>query len=515
MGYHGRNEKEAKTRINAPQKTMTHPSGWNLQNTYGTLDARFFTRVKPTPVQSPELLLLNEALAGRLGLDPEALRGDAGARIFSGNDLPPGADPLAQAYAGHQFGHFNVLGDGRALLLGEQVTPSGERFDIHLKGSGQTPYSRRGDGRAALAPMLREYLISEAMAALGIPTTRSLAVVATGEPVFRETVLPGAVLARVAKSHIRVGTFEYAARVLGPQAVRELADFAISRHYPAVKESTEPYRNFLLQVIEAQARLVAQWMNVGFIHGVMNTDNMTLSGETIDYGPCAFMDRFDLGTVFSSIDHQGRYAFGNQPSMAHWNLTRLAETLLPLLSADQNDAIRIAKECLETFSTKFNSSWTQGMLKKLGLPESVEAGEEATSLIEALLSLMKKYRLDFTLTFRALTRGELPIPGDASLTSEFATEYSSWQESWVALKGSTPENLREAELRMKAANPHLIPRNHHVENALKLFSERNQPEAFLQLLHALSRPFEDLPEHAAYLEPAPDSAEPYQTFCGT
>ncbi len=498
---------------------MNHTPGWNLQNTYGTLDSRFFTRVKPTPVRAPQVVLLNEALAKKLGLKPEHLRADAGAKLFSGNEFPSGADPLAQAYAGHQFGHFNQLGDGRALLLGEQVDPEGKRWDIHLKGSGPTPYSRRGDGRAALGPMLREYLISEAMAALGIPTTRSLAVVTTGEPVFRETVLPGAVLTRVASSHLRVGTFEYAARFLGPDAVRELADYAIARHYPELQRSTQPYRDFLSAVIQVQANLIAKWMNVGFIHGVMNTDNMTISGETIDYGPCAFMDRFDLETVFSSIDHQGRYAFGNQPGIAHWNLTRFAETLLPLLADPTEEAVTIAKECLESFSVHFNTAWTRGMMRKLGFSESAEVSEAVSGLVESLLALMKKYRLDFTLTFRALTRGEVPpsegSSSDGTVSPDFTQEFLSWKSRWESLLGSRSEEQREARARMMAANPNVIPRNHHVEHALKAFSENQQPEAFLQLLQALKNPFQDSPDHAPFLEPAPESSEPYQTFCGT
>lgn len=488
---------------------------WNLENTYTSLPQQFYSRTRPTPVKEPQLVLLNEPLARELGLNPETLRGDQGARIFSGNELPPGSDPIAQAYAGHQFGHFTMLGDGRAVLLGEQVDPASRRWDVQLKGSGQTPYSRRGDGRAALAPMLREYLISEAMAALGIPTTRSLAVVTTGEPVFRETVLPGAVLTRVAASHIRVGTFEFAARFHGKAAVQSLADYAIHRHFPEVKLSPEPYREFLAQVMERQAQLLARWMGVGFIHGVMNTDNMLISGETIDYGPCAFMDRYDPETVFSSIDHQGRYALGNQPRIAHWNLTRLAETLLPLLNENEQEAILIAQGCLEGFSHTFSAHWLNVMHDKLGILDAEKSLIEDPSLIDDLLNLMEKYGLDFTLTFRALTRGEAPSPSDPAMGPEFETAWTAWKARWELRRGNDPETLQKAQLRMRQSNPDLIPRNHQVEAALSAFSDGQNPEPFQKLLQALSRPYEDLPEHQAYLEPAPEGAEPYQTFCGT
>lgn len=484
-------------------------AGWKLENTYRDLDSQFYSQVTPTPVKEPQLVLLNESLAEKLGLIPEALRSQQGAQVFSGNLLPPGAIPIAQAYAGHQFGHFNLLGDGRAILLGEQISTDSLRWDIQLKGSGKTPYSRRGDGRAALAPMLREYLISEAMAALQIPTSRSLAVIKTGEPVFRDRILPGSILTRVASSHIRVGTFEYAARFHGKSAVEQLADYAIRRHYPECATQMNPYMEFFKKVIHQQAQLIAQWMLVGFIHGVMNTDNMLISGETIDYGPCAFMDRYHPGTVFSSIDHQGRYAYGNQPSMAHWNLTRLAETLLPLLSSNEHESIEIAKQCLEEFSISFSERWSQGMQNKLGLKEVDLA------LIEDLLSLMNHYQLDFTLTFRALTLGQIPEPAQSVSHSEFKAEFAHWKSRWDSLRGSTCEALQESQKKMRLFNPNIIPRNHRVEEALQAFVENQDRAPLEQLLKVLKQPFEDLPEHQAYLEPAPENAEPYQTFCGT
>ncbi|MEO5959393.1 MAG: protein adenylyltransferase SelO family protein, partial [Opitutaceae bacterium] len=342
-------------------------AGWRLEHSYAELPALFHARVAPTPVTTPRLVVLNRPLAASLGLNAVALAGDEGAAIFAGNRLPPGAAPFAQAYAGHQYGHFTTLGDGRAILLGEQITPRGERFDIQLKGAGPTPFSRRGDGRAALGPMLREYMVSEAMHALGIPTTRSLAVTATGEEVARGTLLPGAVLTRVAASHIRVGTFEWAASRGDAVALRALVDYTVRRHYGELAGVENPARALLEAAIERQAALIAQWMLVGFVHGVMNTDNMAVSGETIDYGPCAFMDAYDPATVFSSIDARGRYAYGNQPAIAQWNLARFAETLLPLLEPVEARAIAVATEALDGFAKKYQSHWLDGMRRKLGL----------------------------------------------------------------------------------------------------------------------------------------------------
>ncbi len=474
--------------------------GWKLEQSYLKLPDAFHSRQAPVPVAAPTLVLFNRPLALELGIDPGSFGSeDAIARVFSGNRLPEEAMPFAQAYAGHQFGHFTRLGDGRATLIGEQIDPQGRRWDLQFKGSGQTPYSRRGDGRAALGPMLREYLISEAMHALGIPTTRSLAVVATGEPVYREAALPGAVLTRVAASHIRVGTFEYAAALQDASALRALADHAIARHYPDLEGGTGKYAAFLREVTLRQARLIAQWMLVGFIHGVMNTDNMLVSGETIDYGPCAFMDRFDPATVFSSIDRNGRYAYGNQPSIAQWNLARLAEALLPLLdpqgAGDESRALEAAKEALDLFSREFSEKWTNGLAAKIGI---AVAAREDQELIQDLLRHLQEGRLDFTNTFAALARGDgaaAGLPAD-----------------WLALwKARAPD----AAL-MRESNPRVIPRNHRVEEALSAATERGDHAPFQRLLAALQRPFDaeaDLPSR--FLEPAPAGGEPYQTFCGT
>ncbi|MCJ8501383.1 protein adenylyltransferase SelO [Desulfatitalea alkaliphila] len=379
--------------------------GWNFDNSYARLPEAFYVRLNPEAVRMPKMVVFNTVLAQSLGLNPAALEGDEGAAVFAGNRIPEGSEPLAQAYAGHQFGGFTMLGDGRAILLGEQVTPQGDRFDIQYKGSGRTPFSRQGDGRAALGPMLREYIISEALHALGIPTTRSLAVVTTGEQVFRETALPGAVLTRTAASHIRVGTFEYAAARGIPNGVRTLADYTIRRHFPDLAAADNPYLSLLEAVMERQACLVARWLLVGFIHGVMNTDNISLCGETIDYGPCAFMDAYDPNTVFSSIDHNGRYAYGRQPQIAQWNLARFAETLLPLIHDDAQKALSIANEAISGFSDTFRRYWLQGMRAKLGLLNA-EAADGA--LAEELLGCMQRHGADFTNTFRDLTTGSTP-----------------------------------------------------------------------------------------------------------
>ncbi|MEX2414808.1 MAG: YdiU family protein, partial [Paenibacillaceae bacterium] len=374
-------------------------TGWNLDNSYARLPKLFFTSLNPTPVRSPKLIVLNYPLATSLGLNVQDLQSKDGVTVLAGNQIPEGVLPLAQAYAGHQFGHFTMLGDGRALLIGEQITPLGERFDIQLKGSGETPYSRRGDGRAALGPMLREYIISEAMHALGIATTRSLAVVTTGESVIRETDLPGAILTRVAASHLRVGTFQYASKWGTVEDLRALADYTLQRHFPEVDADENRYILLLQEVIKRQAVLIAKWQLVGFIHGVMNTDNMALSGETIDYGPCAFMDAYDPGTVFSSIDIHGRYAYGNQPNIAAWNLARFAEALLPLLHDNEEQAVKLAEDAISDFTELYHRNWLAGMRSKLGIFNE-ELQDE--SLIEDLLSMMQKYRADYTNTFRAL-----------------------------------------------------------------------------------------------------------------
>ncbi|MDZ4099932.1 MAG: YdiU family protein [Methylophilaceae bacterium] len=481
--------------------------GWNFDNSYARLPASFYEKRQATKVRAPQLVLLNHALAESLGLNAEVLSQEAGAEIFAGNTLPTGAEPLAQAYAGHQFGGFTMLGDGRALLLGEQITPNGERYDIQLKGSGPTAYSRRGDGRAALGPMLREYIISEAMHALGIPTTRSLAVVATGEPVYREETLTGAVLTRVAASHIRVGTFQYAAGIADLDAVQTLADFTIKRHFPELIDKDQPYHALLNAVIDKQADLIAKWMHVGFIHGVMNTDNMTISGETIDYGPCAFMDGYCPVTVFSSIDRQGRYAYGNQPHIALWNLTRFAETLLPLLNKDLEQAIPIAEEMLYGFQLKYQSYWLAGMRAKLGL---FEQGTEDFILFSDLLNCMNKHNLDYTNTFRDLATGAIE-QSEVWQQADFKDWYTRWQQR-LANQSASAADVQKL---MLATNPAVIPRNHLVEAALEAATTKGDLQPLEDLLGILATPFKALPEDSIYRQPAPASDRVYQTFCGT
>ncbi|SHI88446.1 protein adenylyltransferase SelO [Desulfosporosinus lacus] len=482
-------------------------TGWNLDNSYARLPKSFFTSLNPIPVRSPKLIILNYPLATSLGLDFQALKSIDGVAVFAGNRIPEGASPLAQAYAGHQFGHFALLGDGRALLLGEQITPKGERVDIQLKGSGPTPYSRRGDGRAALGPMLREYIISEAMHALGIPTTRSLAVVTTGESVIRETKLPGAILTRVAASHLRVGTFQYVSEWGAVEDLRVLADYTLQRHYPDVADAPNRYLLLLQEVIKRQAELIAKWQLVGFIHGVMNTDNMTLSGETIDYGPCAFMDTYYPATVFSSIDVQGRYAYGNQPNIAAWNLARFAETLLPLVHDNQEEAIKLAQDAISDFTDLYHRNWLAGMRAKLGIfNEEIED----ESLIEGLLKMMQKYRADYTNTFRALTFDRLE---DSVLSG--TPEFGQWREQWQARLGRQQESKISSYQLMRNANPALIPRNHQVEAALEAAVKQEDYSVMEQLLDVLSNPYAHSPEQADYCTLPELSSQPYRTFCGT
>ncbi len=466
-----------------------------------------------TSVPAPELLMLNEDLAAELGIDTGALRSPEGVAVLTGNVMAEGADPIAQAYSGHQFGGFSPrLGDGRALLLGEVLDIHGRRRDLHLKGSGRTPFARRGDGKAAIGPMLREFVIGEAMHSLGIPTARALAVVATGEQVVRETMLPGAVLTRVAASHIRVGTFEYAAARRDPDLLRRLTDYAIARHYPDAAETENPYLAFFEAVVDAQASLVARWMLVGFIHGVMNTDNMAISGETIDYGPCAFMDAFDAATVFSSIDHAGRYAFGNQPHIAQWNLARLAEAVLPLLHADTEAAVAVASDVLESFPDRYNAYWGKGMLAKLGLSDG---GPESDALIEDLFSLMKAQRIDFTSCFRALSSALRGDPARARALFEEPAAFDGWAERWraqVATESLDPHTVARA---MERVNPVYIPRNHLVEEALAA-ANAGDLGPFERMVGVITRPFDERPGLEAYAAPAPeDFGAGYQTFCGT
>jgi len=472
-------------------------AGWRFDNSYTRLPEVLFARQNPVPVAKPTLVVCNQKLAASMGLDSEAID----AEVFAGNVIPPGAEPIAQAYAGHQFGHFTMLGDGRAILLGEHLTPAGARLDVQLKGSGRTPFSRRGDGRAALGPMLREYIISEAMHALGIPTTRSLAVVSTGEAVYRDTALPGAVLTRIAASHIRVGTFEYLAATKNVEALRALADHTRQRHYPELTGAADSQRALLEAVIDRQAALIARWMLVGFIHGVMNTDNMALSGETIDYGPCAFMDTYDPETVFSSIDRQGRYAYGNQARIAHWNLARLAETFVPLLDNDETRGVEIAKEILGIFPERFESYWLGGMREKLGLFDS-EPGD--LDLVRELLEWMARERCDFTNTFRDLNPA---TPGEG--------DFGVWHAKWRSRLERQGRAGSEVLALMKSKNPAVIPRNHRVEETLTAAVERNDLAPMRRLLEVLENPFSDSQEKSPFREPAPEGGELYQTFCGT
>lgn len=481
-------------------------TGWNLDNSYARLPNTFFTRQSPTAVRSPKLIILNEPLVASLGLNVQALQSKEGVAVLAGNQIPEGALPLAQAYAGHQFGNFAMLGDGRAVLLGEQITPHGARLDIQLKGSGRTPYSRGGDGRAALGPMLREYIISEAMHALGIATTRSLAVVTTGESVIRESEKPGAILTRVAASHLRVGTFQYVSKWGTTPDLRALADYTLQRHFPNTDTVENPYLILLQEVIKRQALLIAKWQLVGFIHGVMNTDNMALSGETIDYGPCAFMDAYDSATVFSSIDMRGRYAYGNQPQIAGWNLARFAETLLPLLHDDEVQAVKLAQDAIKHFIELCHSNWLEGMRAKLGLFNE-EIQDE--SLIEGLFSMMQKHGADYTNTFLALTF-------DTRLeTSLFGTtEFAQWHELWQARLGRQQESKVSSQQLMRNCNPALIPRNHRVEAALES-AVQGDYSVMERLLAVLSTPYAHSPEQADYSTLPALSTRPYRTFCGT
>jgi serine/tyrosine/threonine adenylyltransferase len=481
-------------------------AGWNLDNSYAHLPDIFFTKMDPNPVDAPELIILNDSLAISLGLNADTLKGEEEIAVFAGNGIPEGAMPLAQAYAGHQFGNFTMLGDGRAMLIGEQITPAGERFDIQLKGSGRTRYSRGGDGRAGIGPMLREYIISEAMHALGIPTTRSLAVVTTGETIFRETMLSGAILTRIAKSHLRVGTFQYAAQWGTFEDLRQLADYAIRRHYPEIDADENRYLSFLQAVITRQASLIAKWQLVGFIHGVMNTDNMTISGETIDYGPCAFMDTYDPATVFSSIDVQGRYAYGNQPSIAGWNLARFAETLIPLLHEDESEAIKIAQDAISEFPEEYQSKWLSGMRSKLGLFNEEKDDE---TLIDDLLTLMQNNQADYTNTFRALTFNKLT---DNKMFS--TPEFKEWHELWQARLERQQESKESSYQLMRDSNPAVIPRNHRVEEALEAAVEQGDYRVMQQLVEVLHNPYNHTPENEEYTT-LPESTIPYQTFCGT
>ncbi len=480
--------------------------GFDFTTTYLDLPDIFYTRLPPVPVGQPELVCLNTPLAKELGLDFASVPARTLSELFAGNLQIADATPFAQAYAGHQYARFTMLGDGRACILGEHNTPDGLRFDIQFKGSGQTPYSRRGDGRAALAPMLREYIISEAMHALGIATTRSLAVVRTGETVDRDGPEPGAILTRVASSHIRVGTFEFAAAQGKPPILQALFDYTARRHMPEVLQADNPALAFLREVMKRQANLIADWMRVGFIHGVMNTDNMTISGETIDYGPCAFMDTYHPQTVFSSIDHHGRYAFGNQPSIAQWNLARLAETLLPLISDTSVQAVQLAEEAIADFEDLIHDQWLAMMRGKLGL---IGYDPDDIGLISELLTVMQTYGLDYTNTFHDLRHDTCIAAAPYS-----SREFRDWHEHWTFRKRQqgTPDSL--SQTLMQSHNPVIIPRNHWVERALT-HAEDGDLTLFKELLAALAKPYTDDPTKSSFKAPPRPQERVHQTFCGT
>lgn len=482
------------------------PIGWQFDNTYSRLPEPFFASAKPATVAAPRLMILNHRLAEDLGLDLGSISPEAAAALFAGQTLPSGSLPIAQAYAGHQYGNFTMLGDGRAILLGEHRTPNGQLVDIQLKGAGQTQFSRRGDGRAALGPMLREYIISEAMFALGIPTTRSLAVVTTGEPVHRETTLPGAILTRVAASHIRFGTFEYTAATGDEFHLRLLADYAIRRHYPELIDSRDRYLSFFRAVMDRQAALVARWQLVGFIHGVMNTDNMSISGETIDYGPCAFMNAYRPDTVYSSIDRHGRYAYGKQPGIVQWNLARFAESLLPLLAEKQEEAVTVATDALNQYPALFEQYWLTGMRSKLGLQK---AEVDDLPLIRSLLTWMQNSGADFTNTFRDLSADELPAD-----TRYEEPEFRQWHQQWQLRLNREDRPLPAIPAAMRSVNPVVIPRNHRVEEALAAAQDHDDLSVLHRLLAVLETPYSSNSDYAKYQEPPSDERN-YRTFCGT
>ena len=479
--------------------------GFKFENTYAKLPEILATKLVPVPVKKPKLIIFNNRLAKDLGLDVNSVTEDDLTNLFSGNKLPAGSEPLAQAYCGHQFGHFVMLGDGRAIVLGEHLTPSGKRIDIQFKGSGRTPYSRSGDGRAALGPMLREYIISEAMHGLNIPTTRSLAVVATGEMVQREVALQGAVLTRVASSHLRVGTFQYLAARQDIKSLKELVSYTIKRHYPEFINSKNQALELLRIVIKKQAYLIAEWMRVSFIHGVMNTDNMTISGETIDYGPCAFMDYYDPKTVFSSIDLHGRYAFGNQPNIAEWNLARFAEAILPLFDLDNKKAVSIAEQEINNFKDIFKNNFTKMMKGKLGL---ISNEIEDDKLMKDLFQLMFKNEADYTNTFVYLMNG--PVPQEKLIKDK---NFIEWKNKWNSRLSRNQDIIKAKEL-MTKNNPIIIPRNHLIESALSKAVQRNLDE-FNKLILALKDPYKDNGQYTGLKNPAPQSEKKYQTFCGT
>ena len=482
-------------------------AGWRFDNSYENLPKIMLSKVGPVPVKKPKLIILNDSLSKELGLNFSFLSQELLASIFSGNALPKGAASIAQAYAGHQFGFFTMLGDGRAILIGEHITSNNNRVDIQLKGCGQTPYSRGGDGRAALGPVLREYIISEAMHALGIPTTRSLAVVTTGENVFRESPLPGAILTRVASSHIRIGTFQYVAMQGDLKLLGSLVNYTVDRHYSKIKDSKNLALSLLRVVIERQIELITSWMRVGFIHGVMNTDNMAVSGETIDYGPCAFMDFYNPKIVFSSIDCGCRYAFAKQPLIAHWNLSRFAETLLPLIHKNKNEAIEIVKEMIDAFPKMFNRSWVGMMRSKLGLFEE-EKGDE--DLITNLLEWMEKNNVDYTNTFSSLVRNK-PYESGPFQNKGFV----NWYKNWLKRISRTANSKELSFNLMLSTNPSVIPRNYKVEEVLNAASAHNDLAPAQEMIRVLKEPYKNKPESGEYQKPPKFFDKEYKTFCGT
>ena len=486
----------------------------NFDNSYARLPKSFFECIKPTPVKEPKLIRFNKPLAKEIGLNVIE-DNDILSDIFSGNILPEGSEPIALNYAGHQFGYFvPQLGDGRAILLGEIINNGGCRFDIQLKGSGQTSYSRNGDGRAPLGAVIREYIISEAMHSLNIPTTRSLAIIVTGELVSRETLLPGGILTRIASSHLRVGTFEYFAASDDHENLQLLADYAINRHFPDIKESNLRYQTFLESVCDRQAALIAKWMHVGFIHGVMNSDNTSISGETIDYGPCAFMDNYDPATVFSSIDHHGRYAYGNQPNIARWNIACLGESLLPLIHPDRNKAIGIAEEILDSFQAKFRKYWLSGMYKKIGLTQNEP---EDINLLEQLLELMKENKTDYTLTFRYLSDAIENDIGNSNFEKQFLSQnkISKWLVRWRKRLKIQSASFKKIKMSMQKENPAFIPRNHRIEKAIYEAVDNNDYSYMDHLILLLNKPYQDQPDNSEYMHPPEKPDHNYQTFCGT
>ncbi len=480
--------------------------GWHFDNTYAKLSSNMFSKLDPMPVKSPQVVIFNHSLSKEMGLDFSNTSNEDLALVFSGNLLPKESNAIAQAYAGHQFGHFTMLGDGRAIVIGEHISKNNKRLDIQFKGSGKTPYSRNGDGRAALGPMLREYIISEAMHNLGIPTTRSLAVVKTGETVMRETPLQGAILTRVASSHIRVGTFQFAVISKDKNDLKTFFDYTIGRHYPHIKDSKTPAIDLLKIVIEKQIELITNWMRIGFIHGVMNTDNMTISGETIDYGPCAFMDAYNPETVFSSIDYHGRYAYFNQPSIARWNLERFAESLIPLIDDNKDKAIEMATEVINTFAEKYKKSWFEMMHKKLGLLRDDSKNE---NLIIDLLSWMHQNKADYTNTFCFLMNEN--IKENKIYQSQ---GFVSWKRQWKERLKLNGNSQKESLKLMRSVNPLVIPRNHKVEEVLKE-ANNGDLKLFNDFLKVLEKPYEKQTKTNNYQLPAPSSEKKYQTFCGT